>query len=382
MGDIIDFAEASAALLEKRRRERWHVAYGPDIAKPRPPISYVCRDLAISPGASIWGGSGFSGKTTTLMALMLAIVSGKKAWGHFDVLQGDVQHADFEQGPDLTYLKYQRQARCMGIDLDALGDRLACSSMPTEPLDCSKASQDELRWLFAGRKAGILDAFKGAFPEAEENASSARKYLDMVHKVGIEIGCAIITIAHSRKMIDGLMGDARSSLRGSSALYDAPQTVWILSGERDKPTRCENVKERLRGKLRETFGIAIEDMIGPRTETTDPTVLGDHDPEWGLNVRYLSPCDLQAAYTACDRPDNALAINVERIETVGRRIGDLLASAPDGLVMSSIRGLLHTAVTPLDINAAMPILLQDGSVHVEGRGATAVYRVAREPGED
>ncbi len=66
MGDLIDMATSAAAFKEKRRQERWHPAYGPEIAKPRPPIAYVCRDLALAPGCSIFGGGGFSGKTTSL----------------------------------------------------------------------------------------------------------------------------------------------------------------------------------------------------------------------------------------------------------------------------------------------------------------------------
>ncbi len=376
MGDLIDMATSAAALLEKKRRERWHLDYGPEIAKPRPPIAYVCRDLAIAPGCSIWGGSGFSGKTTTLQSLMLSIVTGTPAWGQFDVQRGDIAHIDFEQGPDLTYLKYQRMGHQMGVDVGSLGRRLACSSLPEETLDVSTASRDELCWLFENRTAGIIDAFKGAFPEAKENDSGARAYLDMVHKVGLKVGCAIIVVAHSRKL--GEDSDVRTSLRGSSALFDAPQTVWMLSGAKGRPTRCENVKERLRGKLRESFGLAIEDTAGPGPEA------GTIDDEWGLDVRYLSPPELQAAYDVPDGADNSLAINAARIESVGRRVGDLLASSPDGLTMTTIRGLLHGAVTPLDLNAVMPILISTGAVWQDGRGTTAVYREGngREPGID
>ena len=374
MGELLDMATSAIALKEKRRQERWHPAFGPEIAKPRPPIAYVCRDLALAPGCSIFGGGGFSGKTTSLQSLLLSIVSGNRAWGHFECTPGDVGHVDFEQGPDLTFLKYQRMARSMHVDLDGLGNRLVCSSLPRASFNDSEESADELRWLFEGRKAGIIDAFRGAFPEAQENDSGARKYLDMVHRVGIEIGCAILVIAHSRKLGDD--ADARSSLRGSSALFDAPQTVWMLTGARGKPTRCENVKERLRGKLRESFGLQIKDILGPGA------VGGEMDDEWGLSVDYVSPPDLQVAYDTDGGDDNSLAVNAERVASLGMRILHVITCSPDGLGMAMIRSM--TGCTGLAASSAIEQLERSGAIVREGRGAMTTFVAVpeREPGED
>jgi hypothetical protein len=373
VGDLIDMATSAKALQEKRRSERWHVAYGEEIAKPRPPIAYVCRDLAIAPGCSIFGGGGFGGKTTSLQALMLAIATGRKAWGHFDVERGAVAHIDFEQGPDLTFLKYQRMARSMRVDLEDVGQDLACSSLPNASFSASTDSADELRWLLEGRKAAIIDAFRGAFPEAQENDSGARKYLDMVHRVGIEMGCAVIVIAHARKLGDD--ADARSSLRGSSALFDAPQTVWMLTGARNKPTRCENVKERLRGKLRDDFGIQFTDELGGGE--------GDLDNEWGLDVAYVSPEDLQVAYRRDEENlDITVAVNSERLATAGERILDLITRSADGLNPATIRSVLGLPAS--EVNAILPELLRSGAVVQYGKGVHAILSVpdGRQPGED
>ena len=374
MGDLINMATSETALKNKRRQERWRVVYGAEIAKPRPPIAYVCRDLALAPGCSIFGGGGFSGKTTSLQALLLAVASGAKAWGHFDVEKGDVAHIDFEQGPDLTFLKYQRMARHMKLDLHDVGKRLACSSLPEASLGAGPESADELRWLLEGRRAAIVDAFRGAFPEAQENDSGARKYLDMVHRVGIEIGCAILVIAHSRKLGDD--ADARSSLRGSSALFDAPQTVWMLTGARGKPTRCENVKERLRGKLRESFGLQINDVLGPGAD-------GELDDEWGLSVDYVSPPDLQVAYDTDGGDDNSLAINAQRVETLGGRILGIVSRSPDGLGMAMILSMVQCRSN--DAKAAIEMLERSGAITREGSGATLSFVAVsegREPGVD
>jgi hypothetical protein len=374
MGDVIDLL-AFVKERERTREERWHVANGVDIAKPRPPIPYVCRDLAIAPGVTIFGGAGFGGKTTSLQALMLAIASGQKAWGAFDVTQGRVTHLDFEQGPDLTFLKYQRMARAMKIDLGGLGDTLSCSSLPDTSLSDSPQSADELCWLLEGRALGIVDAFRGAFPDAQENDSGVRKYLDMAQRVTQKTGCAIVMIAHSRKMSDDK--DVRSSLRGSGALFDAAQTVWMIDGAKGKPSRCTNTKERLRGKIRDAFGLRIEDVPG----VTDDNM---RDDEWGLSVNYVSGPEMQAAYAHdAESDDNLVASNVGRIDTLGNRVGDIVAANLDGISIHAIKAALFGTPGAL-LNGAISLLVQGGSIRQEGPTSNAVFFPvhSREPGVD
>ncbi len=95
----------------------------------------------------------------------------------------------------------------------------------------------------------------------------------------------------------------------------------------------------------------------------------------------MCPEDVQAAYAEEDRDDNSLAINVDRIESIGRRILAILAGSPDGLQIHTLKGVLFGVPTSL-INAALPVLLQSGGIYQEGRGPMAVYRAMREPGED
>ncbi len=190
-----------------------------------------------------------------------------------------------------------------------------------------------------------------------------RLYLDMLSRVSLRTGCTIIVIAHSKKMIE-VGDDVRSSLRGSGALFDAAQGVLMLDGKKGKPTRVNHTKERIEGELRDTFGLVIEDVVGPI----------DGERKWGLQVRYLSSPELQEAYaTDSGRVDNQLAINAERIASVGVRIGNLLAGAPDGLTMHTIKALLHTTASPAEINASMPMLIISGAAREEGAGSHKVY---------
>ncbi len=371
---VIELSDILNEKLAADVAKHWGFVSGFDLATPLPPTPWVCEALAIAPGpVTIVGGAGFGGKTVSLQAMLLAVAAGRPLWGHFPIRKGVVKHFDFEQGKPLTKRRYQRIANAMGIDLRELEGALHLCSLPEGRLDKDYAFR-ELAWMLQGVTVAIIDAFRGAFPDALENDSGVRQYLDMISKVSDLTGCTIIVIAHSRKMSnDG--DDVRSSLRGSGALYDAAQGVFMLDGHKGRPTRVNHTKERVEGDLKETFGLVISDV-------PDPCL--DAGPKWGLSVEYMSGPELQAAYDTPERADNSVAINAARIESVGRRVGDLLASAPDGLTMTTIRGLLHGAVTPLDLNAVMPILISTGAVWQDGRGTTAVYREGngREPGID
>ncbi len=206
--------------------------------------------------------------------------------------------------------------------------------------------------------------------------------MKMLARVSYATGCVILLIAHSRKVVDDT-ASIRSSLRGSGAIFDQSDTVYMLRAEKGKPAYVENVKERHTGKDIPKFGLRTVDDVGPNMGD-DPFVVGDIDPEWGLNVEYVSDADMQAEYDHVERADNVIAINGDRLHSIGLRILELLATAPDGLQMHTIIGFLQGAVKPADLRAAMPILIETRGVEIEGKGPSAVYRAtqSRQPGED
>jgi hypothetical protein len=368
---VIQLSDIANEKLAREVAEHWGFVSGCALAEELPPVPWVCQDLALAPGpVTIVGGAGFGGKTVSMQALLLAVASGRPLWGQFHVRQGVVKHLDYEQGRPLTQRRYQRLARAMGLDLRDLEGILHLSSMPTTRLDDPQGER-ELGYILTGVTVAIIDAFRGAFPKAIENDSGVREYLDMLSKVSLRTGCMIIVIAHSKKVQQGDDGDVRSSLRGSGALFDAAQGVWMLDGAKGKPTRVNHTKERIEGDLKETFGLVIADEVGPQCG----------ERKWGLTVNYLSGAELQAAYTRDDESiDTTIAMGVGRLTTLGNRILELLGRSPDGLQAQTMRGVL--GLNASDVNAAMPLLISSGAVWQDGRGPTAVYRVMREPGED
>jgi len=335
------------------------------VAAPLPEVKWTLEGLGIAPGAvTIIGGAGGGGKTMALQAMILAVASGRKVWGHFATDQGRAIHIDYEQGDRITRERYQRIANAMNVDLRELpSNSFGLATLPRFAMKADQATEDTIVRVCAGASVAVIDAFRGAFPDAKENDSDVRKHLDMLQHASERTGCTMIVIAHSRKASEDK--DVRSSLRGSSALFDSAQTVYMLDGEAGKPTRVHNTKDRvlggINGKLRETFGIRIEDVVG---------VHGDR--RWGLDVAYLSTPETQAAYVESAEESNVdFAASAERLISVAARIIAHVTASPGGVTLAEIRAFCK--IPPNDAQAVMIGLVRDGKIRQEGRGTQAVY---------
>lgn len=376
MGAVRAKERAEQHDFEKGVESKYHILYGEDLAKPLPPKPWLVKGLGIAPGPpTILGGAGFGGKTMAAQTMALAIATGAKLWGQFDVRQGEVLHLDWEQD-ELTVRRYQRMARSKRVNLADLRRMLGASLTPNASLD-DEGSERALAYLCTGKALCIIDSFRGAFRRAQENDSTVYDHLAMLKRVSVKTGCVMLLIAHARKMSDDK--DIRSSLRGSGAMFDASATVYMLDAIKGKPTRVTNTKERNTGKLREDFGLRIVDDIGPRIETSEPGD-DDMDPEWGLHIEYLSAPELQAEYMIDDdRADNVVALNAERIASLGKRIGDILAGSAHGQTPTMIASMLKGATSLTDIKATLEHMVANGIVWREGQEFSLP---TREPGED
>jgi len=339
-----------------------------EVAAPLPVVKWTLEALGIAPGAvTIIGGAGGGGKTMALQAMLIAVASSRRVWGHFPTEQGRAIHIDYEQGDRVTRERYQRIANAMGVDLRSLPpNSFGLATLPRFAMKADTATEDTIVRVCMGARVAVIDAFRGAFPDARENDSDVRKHLDMLQHASERTGCTMIVIAHSRKATEDT--DVRSSLRGSSALFDSAQTVYMLDGEAGKPTRVHNTKDRvlggINGKLRETFGIRIEDVVGI-----------DGDRRWGLDVGYLSTPETTAAYLDAGSPSDEgnFAASAERLTTVAGRIIAHLQASPDGVTLIEIRAFCNISAS--DGVAVMTSLVREGRVQQEGRGTQALYRL-------
>jgi hypothetical protein len=275
------------------------------IFEPVPPTSWVIPDLQIAPGRpSMLAGYGASAKTLAAQQLALACASGKPVFGFFAPLQCRVVHFDLEQGSHATRKRYQRLAIGHGIDSLELEGRLELAPFPSVLLDSPNAA-DVYSRTFEGVQVGIIDSMRAATPSIDENDSQIRRCLDVLTLVSERTGTAFVVIHHAGKPKDG-HADARTVLRGSSAIFDACGSVLLISAPREdgEPRTVRQLKQPAdgTGAPLEPFGLVVEDVALGGDLTAGVRVLH----------RTMTPPDSRAAI------DEALARDLERVLEVVR----------------------------------------------------------------
>jgi RecA-family ATPase len=301
------------------RRFEWLQAA--DIFAELPPTKWVVEPLQICPGRpTLWAGYGASAKTLSLQSLALSLASGTQLWGHFSpVAPLQVQHIDYEQGPHATMKRYQRLAVGMSLDTNLLHGRLRLTCLPTIYLNAFDAESAYCRECELVDLC-IVDSLKGGTPGTDENDAKIRDHLDMLTRVSAKTGCAFVVIHHAGKPKGEGAGDKRHATRGSSAIFDACGSVYMLDGERGAPkevTRTKTAAESA-GEEEGSFGLAIESVqVGPI-------------PNAGVRVVYrssiegLSPPDPAARQALIkSRIVSHLESNtdVRHVDALARRVG-------------------------------------------------------------
>lgn len=248
-----------------------------EIFAPLPPTRWLVRDLQLGskgrPG--MLAGYGASAKTLAAQELALAVASGTPAWGHFATEQGQVRHLDYEQGFHATARRYQRLAFGHGIDPRSLSGRLKLSVFPTLFLDSPDAF-DAYASICDGVDLVVLDALRGATPGHDENESTIRGCLDTLARVSERTGASFLVLHHAGKPKDG-HSDARTVLRGSSAIFDACGCILVVTAgaTKDAPRKVAQVKQpaEAEGAAIEDFALVVEDAPGPGNPTAGVKVV-------------------------------------------------------------------------------------------------------------
>lgn len=312
--------DASAPITQDAAdRGPWKLVSASALAAPLPPVQWVCEALRIAPGPpTLVAGYGYSAKTLSLQALALAVAAGVLVWGIHSAQTGDVVHIDYEQGLRLTQERYQRLALGMGVDLAEVGDRLQVACLPDVYLD-AEGAMAQLVELVRGKRLAIIDSYRAAFPRLDENSSEARRWLDMLTRVSEETGCAIVVIHHARKAQKDAVGGSAQSIRGSGAIFDACQSVFVFGGKKGEPVRVEHVKERLGGRSLDDFWLSVEDVEGV---SLDPEDDGRIIESAGVRVRVgTAPVESMAELAAdYERLDAAIIDAVSAAMRAGQRM--------------------------------------------------------------
>lgn len=262
--DLVRLAEAAPDLVPLRPGAIQWISTR-SIFEPLPPTKWLSRELGICPGRPFMlAGYGYSGKTLAAQAIMLALASATPVWGHFSAgAPMRVRHLDFEQGRHATLKRYQRLAAGMNLGEIDIAPRLEVAVFPPAALN-DKNAYDVYCRLSDGSQMVLVDSFAGATPGEVENDSKMRSYVDTLTRVSEATGATFCLIHHAGKPKDAHKSDARTLVRGHSAIFDACGSVLVFVGEKTGPISVQQVKApaEAEGRAMDPFYLAIEDVPG------------------------------------------------------------------------------------------------------------------------
>ena len=290
---------------------------GIDLLKIDGPVSYLCKRLAFTDGAGpphMIAGLGSSGKTLLCQELLLSIASGKPAFGAVPVRRARVIHIDYEQGERTTRRRYQRLAAARGIDLAALYREKWLTVIVRPALTLRPEDREHWHRLMAGRGVNFVDSMKCATAGvADENSSEIRAPLDMLSSLSEQTKCRALLTHHFNKA-PALASADFDRLRGSAAISEAVDCLWLLRGESNLEQHEGSARNsrpaRDVGDRAEPFGFRIED------------VARENDPRWGLRI---SLCPLQEIAARAAAAEEARLERVDQ-QRLGKTLDKLLAT--------------------------------------------------------
>ncbi len=225
------------------------------------PARWISKELQIGPGRPmLLAGYGASGKTLISQSLGLSVAAGVPAWGRFAIDRGLVVHADLEQGFRATARRYQRLT--IGLDLEPpeLDGMLLLACLPSLYLTSKKALAEYAR-VADGAKLVIIDSLRAATAGLDENDSRIRKCLDDLTRISETTGATFLVLHHAGKPKEA-HADQRTIARGSSAIFDACGSVYVIAGAKGAP-KClsqQKTPADAEGAALDDFLLAIEDV--------------------------------------------------------------------------------------------------------------------------
>ncbi len=110
----------------------------------------------------------------------------------------------------------------------------------------------------------IIDSFRAALLDLDENDSRVRAPLNMLIRISEKTGVTVLIIDHSRKpQFGGTAG--KNEIRGSAAIFEACESVFVLDPKKGEPTKVLHEKAGITGKTVPDFEIDVSDIeVGGR----------------------------------------------------------------------------------------------------------------------
>jgi hypothetical protein len=167
---------------------------------------------------------------------------------------------DYEQGAFEACRRIQ--ALGAGFGLSAIDTAVAVCTQPEYFLPAVEFLP-ALTEALTTKQLLVVDSLRAATPGLDENDSNIRTYLDACRRLPGADRAALMFLAHARK--GG--GESREQLRGSGAIYDAADVVYML-GATDEGFTVAQTKNRF-GQLLPSFTFRLADVAAAGVRLVD-----------------------------------------------------------------------------------------------------------------
>jgi hypothetical protein len=254
------------------------------LAEPDFVIDQVVRCASITEIVGYGGGS----KTWTAVAMMIAVGAGQMWLGRFRTKAGRAAYLDYENGSYEMRRRLKAVARSMGLEWVA---GVSLAPMPSVYMSDGESFGAALAPLAKTHSLIIIDTLKAASPGVDENDSNMRVGLDALRRVAESTGCAFVVLVHAKKTSGSVTTiDPREAGRGSSAIFDAADSVLHITYTEGKPLRVTQTKARL-GKTFEPFEVSITDGEDGAILVRASDVTVEQDATTSSRAKFEALCD-------------------------------------------------------------------------------------------
>jgi hypothetical protein len=251
------FGEEDASHVRpKSEVPRFKVWTPEEIWAPLPDPDYAIGGLLLKGNLALVCAYGSSFKSWLEIDLLLAKASGGKWLGMFDCTEGPVLLIDWESDDWEDRRRFQAVAKARGMKTPVPGVHMI--SLPQLFFN-SPDFEATVRDLAATYKLICFDTLSAGSPGVEENDTRFAAGLNVLKRIGPQMGCTFVVLHHSRKGQPGGGGDDRESVRGSGAIFAAVDVVLQLFKRDDGGFLVKQTKSR-GGKAVEPFVVKVENV--------------------------------------------------------------------------------------------------------------------------
>lgn len=254
--EVDDFMSDEAPASSGKASRSFKVWTPEEIWAPLPDPEYAIGGVLLKGNLALICAYGSSLKSWLEIDLLVATGLGAMWLEMFPCEPGPVLLVDWESGDWESRRRFQAVAKARGVVGPVAGVHMI--SLPAF-FFTSVDFEAVIRDLAKVYRLICFDTLSAGSPDVEENDTRFAGGLNILKRIGPEMGCTFVVLHHARKGKSDGPGDDREAVRGSGAIFAAADVVLQLFKKDDGGFLVKQTKAR-GGKAIEAFVVRVDDV--------------------------------------------------------------------------------------------------------------------------